>query len=159
MKDQKIKGFFSFGGIEASQWLMYWKPCFSVSWLICPDLFSVGISYWNFQSVKDTGFSAESMPEDALWKKSAFSTSIWNSYLRIIPELPSVQFWVSECQILWAEPAPKFDVCMICMLCVTGWLHKDWWEEAGRGDEGWSELCKQILPESFQGCLQASSHR
>lgn len=31
---------------------MSWKSCFSVSWLMCPDLFSVGISYWNFKSVK-----------------------------------------------------------------------------------------------------------
>lgn len=87
-KRLKNKGiFFSFGVIEASQWLMYWKSCFNGSWLICPDLFSIGISF-EIVSLSKTQDSLQSQCQKMLFeKKSIFSTSIWNHYLKIIPEL------------------------------------------------------------------------
>lgn len=98
-------------------------------------------------------FSAELNTFFFFLKNIYFQPEYGNSYLNTISELSSIQFGVSECQSFLAETASKLCVCMTCMFCVTGWLHKNWWKEAGRGNEGWSQFCKQILPESFQGCL------
>lgn len=94
---------------------MYWKSCFNGSWLICPDLFSIGISYWNCQSVTNTGFFAESMPEDALWKKiNIFNFSIWNHYLKIIPEFALFSFEF--------QSAKSFELSLLLQSLMCVWF-------------------------------------